>query len=71
MSESKGCYAWVVEKGDAINPMYACVIDGFCLGWTDRNDKAIRFCRKEDANSISEIMEDADRVAEHFWEYCE
>lgn len=59
--------AWLVERN----------IDGFqhylycdCIGlldWTPANSKALRFSRKQDAESICSIVEDADRVAEHMW----
>lgn len=59
---------WVLEKGLAIQPRYATVNAGM-LDWTEPGDhaKALRLARRADADALAEIMEDADRVAEHAW----
>lgn len=59
--------AWLVEKDIGGFPNYL-YCDGIgLLSWTPSNQKAMRFARKEDADSIVSIVEDADRVAEHMW----
>lgn len=60
--------AWVLEKGQASQPRYATVSGGM-LDWTEPGDhaKALRLARRQDADALAEIMEDADRVAEHAW----
>ncbi|HEY0563707.1 MAG TPA: hypothetical protein VGD04_10290 [Methylophilus sp.] len=59
--------AWLVEKdiGGSVHYLYCDRIG--LLDWTPSNQKAMRFSRKEDADSIVSIVEDADRVAEHMW----
>lgn len=59
--------AWLVEKDIGGFPNYLyCDCIGL-LSWTPSNQKAMRFARKEDADSIVSIVEDSDRVAEHMW----
>ena len=59
---------WVLEKGEACNPRYL-TVDGGLLDWTEPSDhaNALRFARREDAERMVQIVEDADRVAEHGW----
>lgn len=59
--------AWLVEKdiSGVTNYLYCDCIG--VLDWTPSNTKAMRFSRKEDADSIVSIVDDADRVAEHMW----
>lgn len=59
---------WLLEKGSGSTPQYAMVDNGM-LAWTKPGDhgKALRLARKEDADALAEIMEDADRIVEHAW----
>lgn len=57
---------WCVERGAASSPMYLHVQNGL-LNWTPDHMKALRFARRADAEQITEIVEDADRIAEHVW----
>ena len=57
--------AWLIEKGSPAT--YLSVESGF-YKWTEDVNKAIRFCRREDAEQIGEIMlDDVDRICEHLW----
>lgn len=60
--------AWLIEKNHPQGPRYACVKNGV-LDWTEPGDHlgALRLCRREDADALCSIMEDADKVAEHAW----
>ncbi len=59
--------AWLVEKGpEGIGKvLYICA--NYMLEWTDDPNKALRLSRREDAEAICSIVEDADRVAEYEW----
>jgi hypothetical protein len=57
---------WCVERGPASAPNYLHV-DGGLLAWTPDHMKAMRFARRADAEQITEIVDDADRIAEHAW----
>lgn len=57
--------AWLLEK-DAAQPTYIGIIDGV-FEWTTDIDKAFRCARREDADALAEIVEDADKVVEHLW----
>ena len=60
--------AWLLEKGPAHAPQYATVKNGM-LDWTPpgQHETALRMARRADADALAEIVEDADRVAEHAW----
>lgn len=59
---------WCLEKDATDGPMYLTISNGL-LGWSKPNEnlKALRFARRADAEMICEIVEDADRIAEHMW----
>jgi len=61
--------AWLVEKTIKGCLHYLYVPCTGLLDWTPSNSKAIRFARREDADMMCNLVEDADRVAEHVW--CE
>jgi len=59
---------WLIErKGKDGSPEWAiCWSGGF--DWTKDSTKAIRFCRREDANQVAEIFEFEDvHITEHIW----
>jgi hypothetical protein len=57
---------WCIERGPALAPNYLHV-NGGLLNWTPDHMKAMRFARRADAEQITDIVEDADRIAEHVW----
>ena len=59
---------WCLERGEACNPQYL-TCDGMALTWTSPGDhaKALRFARRDDAEMMATIIDDADRIAEHGW----
>jgi hypothetical protein len=57
---------WLLEKQDKGSIWFIGVIDGM-LGWTTDPDKALRLCRRDDAEAIATICEDAERISEHLW----
>lgn len=61
--------AWLVEKTIKGYPHYLYVPCTGLLDWTSSNSQAIRFARREDASMMCNLVEDADRVAEHMWCY--
>jgi hypothetical protein len=58
---------WCVERGPASAPYYLHVYGGM-LAWTPDHSQALRFSRRADAEQITEIVEDAGRIAEHVWQ---
>jgi hypothetical protein len=62
---AEGAQAWLIERP---GPEWAtCWSGGF--DWTKDSLKAIRFCRREDANQVAELFEFEDvRITEHTWE---
>lgn len=63
--------AWLIEMSDGGRPTYWCRVDdedGVC-GWNNDHDKAIRFCRREDAQAIiDENGWTEPRPVEHAWD---
>ena len=58
--------AWLIEHGE--NPAKYLSVENEQYKWTEDVDKAIRFCRREDAEMIGEIvLEDCDRICDHMW----
>jgi hypothetical protein len=59
--------AWLIERRATDGPEYCyCWSGGF--DWTKDSLKAIRFCRREDANQVAEIFEFEDvHITEHIW----
>jgi hypothetical protein len=62
--------AWLIEMDDAGRPTYWSRVDnpdGVC-GWSKDHDKAIRFCRREDAQAVIDDMGWTEpRPVEHAW----
>jgi hypothetical protein len=58
--------AWLLEKQNKGANWFIGVIDGL-LDWTTDPNKALRLCRREDAEAIATICEDAERISEHLW----
>ena len=58
--------AWLIEKGPHEGRIWYITADRM-LEWTDDPNKAIRLSRREDAEMLCTIVEDADRIAEHEW----
>ena len=52
---------WVLEKGPVESPVYL-VVEQFMLSWERDLDKALRLARRQDAESLCQIVEDADRI---------
>lgn len=61
--------AWLIEGGAVIgNPAKYLSVENEQYLWTKDVDKAIRFCRRDDAEMISEIViEEAYKITEHTW----
>jgi hypothetical protein len=58
---------WLIENRDESSPRWLAVDCGV-FDWTNDSLKAIRFCRREDADQIAEVVgEDADSITEHAW----
>lgn len=59
--------AWLVEREGPLSTEFLyCWSGGF--EWTNDSLKAIRFCRREDANQVAEIFEFEDvHIREHQW----
>jgi hypothetical protein len=57
---------WMLEKSDKGANWFIGVIDGM-LGWTTDPNKGLRLARREDAEAIATICEDAERISEHLW----
>jgi hypothetical protein len=57
---------WLLEKQDQGANWFIGVIDGM-LGWTTDPNKALRLKRRDDAEAIAIICEDAERISEHLW----
>jgi hypothetical protein len=59
--------AWLVERRASAIEWLCAWSGGF--EWTTDSLKAIRFCRREDANQIGEIFDDEDiHITEHTWQ---
>lgn len=62
--------AWLIEMSDGGLPTYWCRLDdedGVC-GWSKSADKALRFCRAQDAQGvIDEFGWTEPRPVEHMW----
>ena len=69
LTEAKGQdeTGWVIERRGMLPVEYVCASSaGF--DFTQDNLKAIRFCRREDANQVAEILDDEDvAIVEHMW----
>lgn len=58
--------AWLVEK--EIDGVVHYIKAEFMLNWTTSIDEALQLARREDAEALCEIVEDADAVREHEFE---
>jgi hypothetical protein len=59
--------AWLIERAGEHGPEWATSWSGGFEFTTD-SLKAIRFCRREDANQVAEILDGEDvRITEHQW----
>jgi len=68
MSDPQVETGWLIEK-KAVDgsPEWCCCWSGG-FEWTKDSLKAIRFCRKGDANQVAELFEFEDvRITEHQW----
>ena len=64
MSES----GWLIERGEASAPEYL-TVQSEQFAWTRDHMKALRLCRREDADRLAEIvLNDVERIAEHIWD---
>lgn len=65
-------YAWLIEMDDGGRPTYWSRVDdedGVC-GWSKDHEKAIRFCRAQDAQAIiDENGWTEPKPVEHAWDY--
>jgi hypothetical protein len=58
---------WLIERLGANGPEWLIAWSGG-FDWTTDSLKAIRFCRREDANQVAEIFESEDvHICEHQW----
>jgi hypothetical protein len=58
---------WLIEKGPAYAPHYLTVHD-WQWAWLPDHQTALRFSRKEDAESVGTLIGAFDRIAEHAWD---
>lgn len=56
---------WLLEKTHNGQVWY--VTANSMLEWTDDPNKALRLARREDAEALCTIVEDADKIASHEW----
>lgn len=56
---------WLLEKMHNGNVHY--IAADYVLEWTDDPNKALRLARREDAEALTTIVEDCERIAEHGW----
>ena len=67
MSERAEERGWLIERQDKQPVEWLCAWSGG-FDWTTDSLKAIRFCRREDANQIAEIFDGLDvHILEHIW----
>lgn len=57
--------AWLIEK--MLNGNVHYISANYMLEWTDDPNKALRLARREDAEALCTIVEDADKIASHEW----
>lgn len=58
-------HGWLIEKMESGQVWYITVDQ--LLTWTTDSLKALRLARQKDAEMLCEIIEDAEKVAEHQW----
>lgn len=56
---------WLLEKMHEGNVHY--ISADYVLRWTDDPNKALRLARREDAEALTTIVEDCEKIAEHEW----
>lgn len=56
---------WLIEKMDGGQVWYVTVDQ--LLTWATDSLKALRLARRQDADTLCEIIEDAEKVAGHQW----
>lgn len=59
--------AWLCERGGNGPNRYVCIDPSGFFDWTEDVNKALRLCRREDADAVAAIVDDCWRVAEHQW----
>lgn len=59
--------AWLCERGDNGPTRYVCIDPLGFFDWTEDVNKALRLCRREDADAVATIVDDCWRVSEHRW----
>ena len=58
---------WLIERSTEHGPAYIFVDSNEMLGWTHDSLQAIRFARKEDAEQVARMIDDAEKITEHEW----
>lgn len=65
-------FAWVIEDAESqpCAPRYYTLCPGKLQFWSEHNEDALRFARKEDAENyvLHFVQHDGARVAEHGWD---
>lgn len=56
---------WLLEKMHEGNVHYICA--DYVLQWTNDPNRALRLARREDAEALTTIVEDCEKIAEHEW----
>jgi hypothetical protein len=60
--------SWLIERRDLPNGPHWCYVLCGGFDWINDSTKAIRFCRRDDANQVAEIFDDLDiHITEHVW----
>lgn len=57
---------WLLERRVNGKIEWMAIIGGM-WEWTDDSTKALRLARRQDADALAEIIEDAEYVTEHQW----
>lgn len=62
----QGEQGWLLEKGPHKGCVWYISVDQM-LTWTDDPSKALRLARREDAEALTNIVEDCERIIQHAW----
>jgi hypothetical protein len=58
---------WLLERHLTPEGQEYLAVESGCFTWTTDNLKALRLARRQDADSLAEIVEDCEHVREHQW----
>jgi hypothetical protein len=61
-------WGWLIENGKKGEELRYRTMEQGMFVWTPDHDKALRFCRREDAERVAEEDEQAERICQHGWD---